>query len=777
MKIKWVLTLVVLVSLVLVNGGRARPGLAEGPSVSQAVVAQAALGTAFTYQGQLSQGGNPVNGTADFLFGLFDSASAGAQIGVTQTAAVVNVSNGLFTVELDFGSNVFNGDARWLEIAVRQPAGSGSYTPLSPRQALTAAPYALYARTAPWSGLTGMPAGFADGVDNDTTYTAGTGLTLAGNELSVSSVPWSGLTGVPAGFADGADNDTTYTAGTGLTLSGNQFSADLAGSGSASTAARSDHDHNSSYWRLGGNSGVSPSNSLGTTDNVSLILKVNNIPALRLEPNGSTSPNVIGGYSGNSVAAGTYGATIAGGGATGYANNVAGGYGTVGGGYRNYADGAWATVAGGNFNTASGLNASVGGGYSNSAGGDKATVGGGTNNFLTGGWSTIGGGAYNTGNGDYATIAGGYQNAATGNQSTVAGGRMNMASGGLTTVSGGFSNTVSSSAGTVGGGQYNSITNGSYSTIGGGDSNEASNAYATIGGGYNSTASGHAAAIGGGWTNTASGDSATVTGGSSNIASNVAATVGGGMSNTASGNSATVPGGSSNTALGLYSFAAGRRAKANHSGSFVWADGLNFDFYSTASNQFNARATGGARFATNIDGWGNAIAGVNLAAGGGSWTSLSDRDAKEGFTPVDAPEILARLANIPIQTWSYKSQDPAIRHIGPVAQDFYAAFGVGEDERGISTVDADGVALAAIQGLYQVTQEKDTVIAQLQAQNVTQQQTIDDLQKRMSALESQAAGGSAPSIAGNLLSGGWGALGLVLFGGLAVWKVSRRSEE
>ncbi len=64
-------------------------------------------------------------------------------------------------------------------------------------------------------------------------------------------------------------------------------------------------------------------------------------------------------------------------------------------------------------------------------------------------------------------------------------------------------------------------------------------------------------------------------------------------------------------------------------------------------------------------------------------------------------------------TWNYRSQDAAIRHIGPVAQDFYAAFGVGEDDRHISTIDADGVALAAIQGLYQVVQQKETRIADL----------------------------------------------------------------
>lgn len=107
--------------------------------------AQAALGSAFTYQGQLNQGGTPVTGTCDFQFSLWDAASGGTQVGSTQSLNNVSVNNGLFTVQLDFGNGAFQGDARWLEIGVRCPAGSGSYATLGPRQALTAGPYALHA--------------------------------------------------------------------------------------------------------------------------------------------------------------------------------------------------------------------------------------------------------------------------------------------------------------------------------------------------------------------------------------------------------------------------------------------------------------------------------------------------------------------------------------------------------------------------------------------------------------------------------------------------------
>ena len=113
------------------------------------------------------------------------------------------------------------------------------------------------------------------------------------------------------------------------------------------------------------------------------------------------------------------------------------------------------------------------------------------------------------------------------------------------------------------------------------------------------------------------------------------------------------------------------------------------------------RATGGVRFVSGVDSNGIPVAGVTVAPGSGSWSSLSDRNAKTNFTPVNPRELFERLARLPIQTWNYKSQSNSVRHIGPVAQDFADAFNVGEDERHIATVDADGVALAAIQGLNQ----------------------------------------------------------------------------
>ena len=112
------------------------------------------------------------------------------------------------------------------------------------------------------------------------------------------------------------------------------------------------------------------------------------------------------------------------------------------------------------------------------------------------------------------------------------------------------------------------------------------------------------------------------------------------------------------------------------------------------------RASGGYRLFSSTS------AGVSVAAGSGSWTSMSDRNAKENFESIDAQAVLEKVAALPLSTWNYKSQDSAIRHVGPMAQDFKTAFSVGETETGISNIDADGVALAAIQGLNQKVEEQ-----------------------------------------------------------------------
>jgi hypothetical protein len=127
-----------LVGLILWLAGL--PGSAAAQDAAPEAV-QAAVGTAFSYQGQLRKAGGPVNGTCDMTFRLYDAATLGTPVGSPQVSAVP-VANGLFTVVLDFGGAAFSGDARWLEVAVKC-AGDTAFTTLSPRQSITPAPYAL----------------------------------------------------------------------------------------------------------------------------------------------------------------------------------------------------------------------------------------------------------------------------------------------------------------------------------------------------------------------------------------------------------------------------------------------------------------------------------------------------------------------------------------------------------------------------------------------------------------------------------------------------------
>jgi hypothetical protein len=106
------------------------------------------LGTAFTYQGQLKNDGVPLNGTADLRFTLWNNAVGGVPIGASQFRTNHPVTHGLFNVELHFGQNAFDGNARWLEIAVRFPPGVGEYTPIAPRQPISPTPYAIFALSA-----------------------------------------------------------------------------------------------------------------------------------------------------------------------------------------------------------------------------------------------------------------------------------------------------------------------------------------------------------------------------------------------------------------------------------------------------------------------------------------------------------------------------------------------------------------------------------------------------------------------------------------------------
>jgi hypothetical protein len=339
----------------------------------------------------------------------------------------------------------------------------------------------------------------------------------------------------------------------------------------------------------------------------------------------------------------------------------------------------------------------------------------------------------------YAVVCGGTGNGASAFKSTVCGGGNNDATADYSTVGGGAGCTASGNSSTVGGG-YSNLASGYRSTVAGGELNRATSNYSTASGGYN---------------NDATGDRATVSGGGKNVAS-------------ATG--ATIPGGHDNEANGEDSFAAGTNAKAADDNAFVWADGttdsqlspVTFSSSSglgpTGPNTFSVRATGGARIVTGTNSEGSINAGVKANAGSGSWSSLSARAMKSDVSPVDPDEVLAGVESLPISTWQYDSQ-AGVDHMGPMAGEFAETFGLGSDEESIATVDADGVALAAIQGLSvrldetrEKLDERDERIEELERESEHKDERIEKLaaqneriEDRLATLEAQVGSDAAPA--------------------------------
>lgn len=504
------------------------------------------------------------------------------------------------------------------------------------------------------------------------------------------------------------------------------------------------------FWSGAGNSGMT--GFLGTTDNRPLEVRVNNSRVLLLQPpfwpipDWNGAPSIVAGSRYNSAAV-VSGATISGGGGTNYAaaNSVEGDFGVISGGLQNKIENysVRGVIGGGVANTV-GFNShdgTIGGGATNSVqlGTLACTIAGGENNSIQTNslWATIGGGRSNLINpdGDNATIGGGEGNRihdwAVG--ATISGGTLNTVGRNSfsTVVSGGYGNTVQTNASgsAISGGSWNRIeSNAQYASIAGGLGNRASGPGATIaGGGYDGSST-----LG----NTAGGSGSAIGGGTQNVASGSRATVAGGHNNSATNWYATVPGGAWNIAGGQSSFAAGQSARALHDGSFVWGDASTLNNAASANaNSVTMRASGGYRFFSNS----GMSLGVQLAPNQTAWTILSDREAKEDIEPVDAREILSRLVSLPVSKWSYKDDPGHRRYIGPTSQDFHAAFGLGDDDKRINTIDTDGVALAAIQGL---NQKVDAENAELRTENARLRQALADLQQAVQELARKLNGGT-----------------------------------
>ena len=310
-------------------------------------------------------------------------------------------------------------------------------------------------------------------------------------------------------------------------------------------------------------------------------------------------------------------------------------------------------------------------------------------------WENVGETETNQATGEAATVAGGQDNEASDDRATIGGGGHNIADASHATVAGGENNTASGDRSTVAGGFWN---------VAGGTDGGGTNWTQTVSGGRHNEATARDATVGGGQENTASGQQATVSGG---------------RDNTASGDRATVPGGRDNTASGEFSFAAGHKATAQHSGSIVFGDSSETEVSSDGKDE--------ARFQMEIV----AEKGVD---------NQSASAAKTNIDPVDPQHILDGVRSFDVSTWEYTDADGegnGRTHIGPMAEDFHDAFEIGDMET-INSIDSGGVAFAAIQGLAERLEEAREELA-TKAERIAEleekAERIDDLEERLKELE------------------------------------------
>jgi len=550
---------------------------------------------------------NPVDGTVNLAFRLYDAATGGtAQWAEDQLD--VPVTQGIFSVHLgqetSFEAVSFD---RSLWLGVQVNGGSE----MVPRVALEAAPYSLRARSV-----------------DDAALAAGNNVTIQRDGEALEITAWSpwymdsltqSLSYLNGNVGIGTDIPASRLTvlGTIQSTSGGFRFPD----GTVQTTAASGEGEG---WRLGGNLGTDPAaDFMGTRDNVPLEVRVNNARALRILPgfydSGSkAAPNILFGIASNTIGEGVRAATIGGGGDIFNPNEITVNYGTIGGGWGN-------TVTG-----------------------NGATVGGGGNNDAIGEQATIGGGSANEANGAYATVAGGLFNRANGDHSMAAGARASAIHEG-TFVWADNSSVIGFSS--TGANQYLIRAVGG---VGIGTNNPAADLHLFA----DSDTRPHLLLE-----EDENNDYARLR-----------------MKNVSSPQYWDIAAGAANT------------------------ERLNFFASNGRGNVMSLHATGDPLVMHN---------GAKLTEGG-TWTNASSRALKTDFRPVDGQAVLARLAGVPVQTWRYKAEAGA-RHMGPTAEAFAAAFGLGDTDAAIATVDADGVALAAIQALHEIVQQQQAQIDALRA--------------------------------------------------------------
>lgn len=664
----------------------------------------APLGSAFTYQGQLEDGGIAANGFFDLQFTPYADATTSTPLGPAVVVEDVQAIEGLFSARVDFGAGFFQGDQVWLEVGVRPAASVGAFDALNPRQELTATPYAL------------KPA--LDSI---------TELELASNSVAASEIGSDAV-----GNDELAPNAVTTTE----IVDGTVQPQDLANAA-----------FNGTFWRVGGNSGTTGS-YLGTSDGAPLELRsdvgvtlhgarfnnnteltVRGLPGpvetnadLTLWPRGGqaffnlsalgTSPadsrflvHSVGtspftGYLQRLLITGTgsfgfgQAATVT------TANSVAFADGVNGPGATASADNQFLIRAAGGVSVnalpLSDVELTVAGGASSASDdADLALIP--RNPTSNRSWAL----SVDKQNGTSVTL-----DYSSPTQSIVLDPRFRLTSDGSLGV----------------GDAFNLLHAGSFVFADG----SSATAVATTGANQFLVR-----AVGGIGVNR---DAV----GGIELAIESGSTTAGGEANLS-----FYPAGNDRS----YRFGVGGTTAANTSMLLSYSDPGASEFFTRlvlrpngfmsinpASNASGSYILPGFPLTVGTAGDTTNGNGARVTAGG-VWTNGSSRTFKEAFAAIDPEAVLERVIALPIATWRYKGSDPT-RHMGPVAEDFHAAFGLGEDERYIGTIDADGVALAAVQGLNaRLEREAEN----LQAENRALRASLSALEARLQALETRNA--------------------------------------
>jgi lysophospholipase L1-like esterase len=733
-----------------------------------------AQGTAFSYQGKLNDNGGPATGIYDLRFTIFDAVTNGNVVSGILTNAATPVTNGLFTVTLDFGSGVFTGNARWLEIAVRTNGASGFVT-LTPRQPLTPTPYAILAGTA--GGLSGtLPVSQVSGVMPLAQLPAAvmtnnaTGVTLGGT-FNGNATTATTLGSLVTNTAPPVPSSINVCWGDSLTLGINgggadpelDYPDDLASmlntatinqgyGGYSSTQIKTVFQTNANLWVYptiiwSGRNNYPDSNSV-LADIATMVSDLNSV--------GNSNYLVMSIINMTNETIGTAGyvqitnlnyylSAI-------YSNrffdvrkflvnaantNLAFDLWTFtndvpaaslhhpydpihlnDAGYLLVAEGVLQSsflnqnknvISEGKTRSLIGQALAVppiiGGIKANGIYADNLII---TNSQYggSGGLVIVGDGNLsiwaqnntiymrNPGNGALQSIGSSafpasavYANNFYGNAQ------------GLTSL-----NAAQLTSGTVPSGSLSGAYNGVITM------NNAANSFTGNGAGLTSL---NASQLTSSTVPLAQLPSAVVTNNESGVTLG-GLTVNGTISatNTIIVDANTLNSGSLSPGLIFGGYSSGEGIASKRSSG---TDQYGLDFYTANTIRMNVNNNGYVGIGTTSPSYPLTMGSGAYCSSAGVWTSVSDRNAKENFTSIAPGDVLAKVVALPITQWKYKVEPAGVRHIGPVAQDFHAAFGFGDSDKAIGTVDEGGVALAAIQGLNQKMEQKETEITELKA--------------------------------------------------------------